>query len=80
MMVRLRISQSVSLSSHSGNAPLQMRVTSSLSGVPSPVPNDAVRCPALPPKCLLPGEGAIASADAARPPNPARIRGAENPL
>jgi hypothetical protein len=43
MMVRLRISQSVSLSWHSGNPLLQMRVTSSLSVVPSSAPNDAVR-------------------------------------
>ena len=48
MMVRLRISQSV-LSWHSWNRLLQMRVTLSLSVVPWSAPNDAVRCPVLPP-------------------------------
>jgi hypothetical protein len=42
MVVRLRISQSVSLPRHSGNPRLQMRVTLSLSVVPSSEPMDVV--------------------------------------
>ena len=51
MMVRLRISQSVSLSHDILRNPLlQMRVTLSLSVVASSAPNDAVRVSSPPPK------------------------------